>query len=235
MSRRMHGATVFLFMTFAAILLPATAADAGAAELPAAPATRAQQLQELDEIWVRGKRLSEVIEDAEDEFFELYNKINRNHDYDVFCGYMNLSRASLAMTRTCMPGFYVYNYLDLAGRAVPSCSSYGSTYIGGTGGFGYAEGAHYAGSYYAGCTHAPMPSPELLALSHREPYRRNVMKIIGSDERLRNMATRLAGLYGEMEVEQGRYVGIKDAQKRLRAEERARKKSAGRAPDLRVH
>lgn len=89
----------------------AIAADASApgeaASIPTPPAV--EDLVELDEIWVRGKSLGRLIEDAEDAFFARYNELNTNDKYDVFCGDLALSRGSMIVTRTCVPGFIADN------------------------------------------------------------------------------------------------------------------------------
>ena len=98
-----------------------------------------EEVEELDEIWVRGKRLSEVIEDAEDDFFLLYNKLSKNYEYDVFCGRMSLNTGSMIMIRKCVPGFIVTNYSDPYGRISD---------FGGSNSFGYGFGSYpQFGSY----------------------------------------------------------------------------------------
>jgi hypothetical protein len=200
MSRNMPLVTKIPVLALVAILSIAATSSVNAAA--AATTQTAPKVDELEEVWVVGKRLSEVIRKAEDQFFKAYNKVNRNHNYDVHCGEVLLSRDSLAMTRTCLPGFYVYNYLDLAGRAVPACassSSSGDTYT----------PSGFSGGYYTGCTYAPMVPPALLAMEHREKYRKNVLQVIHSNGELLTMASKLAGLYGEMEAVQTRYVKIR--------------------------
>src|SRR5690606_610822 len=60
---------------------------------------------QLDEVWVHGKSLARRIEQAEDDFFQLYNALNRDDRFDVLCGDMALHAGSMIMRRTCMPGF----------------------------------------------------------------------------------------------------------------------------------
>src|SRR5690606_37366877 len=60
---------------------------------------------ELDEVWVHGKSLARRIEQAEDDFFRLYNALNRDDRFDVHCGAVALHAGSMIMRRTCMPGF----------------------------------------------------------------------------------------------------------------------------------
>jgi hypothetical protein len=227
-----HAGRIPYLILAAALSLAATGASAADAQpTPAAPIaaiSQPAQEDELEEVFVRGKRLADVIEDAEDEFFDLYNKLNRDHNYDVHCGYMQLDRGSLAMTRTCVPGFIVYNHYDLAGQPVRQCSSTSTPEITGTAP-NYGSGT--AAYYYAGCTWAPLPPVELLAMEHRLKYEKNVLRVIGSDARLLSMAGKLAGLYNEMSTVQNRYVSIKGPGQPVRSRERpARSVKAATGP-----
>ena len=60
-----------LYQVIAAVLAFATTGSAFA--LTDSPA------EEIDEIWVQGERLSKSIVDVEDDFFNLYNKVNKKH------------------------------------------------------------------------------------------------------------------------------------------------------------
>lgn len=82
----------------------------------AEPSTREGQLQELDEVIVRSKRLAVVIEEAEDNFFKLYNQLNKDDEYDVSCPRLNLSAdaGSRVNTRLCLPGFVATAIADYA-------------------------------------------------------------------------------------------------------------------------
>jgi hypothetical protein len=88
---------------------PAAAPDAAAPAAAATPAaTPADQLQELDEVMVRGKRLLDQIADEEDDFYALFNKVNKDEKYDTSCVYLNLDPDSLTASiksRVCIPGF----------------------------------------------------------------------------------------------------------------------------------
>ena len=136
-------------MAFALLANAVHAADASAsAELnpPTAAQSPVEQIGTLDEVWVYGKRLSREIEAAEDDFFVLYNKLNKDSQYDVHCGRMALNKGSMLMVRACVPGFIVYNYGDVFGRVA----------LGGCGGFGRATSATTVrrllrgGGYYGG-------------------------------------------------------------------------------------
>jgi hypothetical protein len=108
MLRTMHLNTSALGLLLAATLplIPATSSAAEPASIEAsAPASDA--LQELEEILVRGEKLKNLITDAEDEFFDLFNDVNTDDDYDTSCVYLNLDTegASLIKSRVCIPGF----------------------------------------------------------------------------------------------------------------------------------
>lgn len=100
-------------MSFAQQAGPApTAAQAPAAAAPAPAAAGApastDPVQELDEIMVRGKRLLDLIADEEDDFYALFNKVNKDEKYDTSCVYLNTDPDSLASSiksRVCIPGF----------------------------------------------------------------------------------------------------------------------------------
>lgn len=85
---------------------PAPAATAGTAATSPADA-QAPDL-ELDEVIVRGKQIERTIADAEDDFYAIYNRLNKNDDYDVNCAQVNIdpdNRGSRMTSRVCLPGF----------------------------------------------------------------------------------------------------------------------------------
>jgi hypothetical protein len=94
-----------LMQGFVAIWL-AMAAVAHGAEV-AAVVDDDEPEMELDEILVHGKRLQQRIIEAEDEFYKLYNQINKDDDYDTNCAMLNLSAdtGSRLNSRLCMPVF----------------------------------------------------------------------------------------------------------------------------------
>jgi hypothetical protein len=235
-----------------AMLLSAMATAAYAAvDAPAAPATSVAvalqqplaEVEVIDEVWVRGKHLSQVIEDEEDRFFKLYNKLNKNSDYDVFCGTMALNPGSMIMVRKCAPGFIVYRFYSAVSNTVSyvpssfgSCSnmypvmdSNGETsYYGGgcTDSFGYSS--YSASSSYP----APMslsgsaaisssPAAGLLLEERSLDYGNNVLKVVTGDPRLLEMVRSLGGLYDEMESLQDRYLTLREAGQELRKAQRA--------------
>ena len=175
-----------------------------------------EEIQELAEIWVYGKRLSQVIEDAEDDFFLLYNKLNKDYQYDVYCGRMALENGSMIMIRKCVPGFIVNNYANSYGYiGAGSClgSSFGywgssGSYDGGSispcGGYGNSFG--FTGPVYLSDLLPPM---QLMLMEKRPAYAANVLKVVTGDTRLLEKVKHLGDLYQDMELVQGHYVKVK--------------------------
>ncbi len=64
-------------------------------------------LVELEEVLVHGKRLQQRIIEAEDEFYKLYNQINKDDDYDTNCAQVPLGADSGSRidSRLCLPVF----------------------------------------------------------------------------------------------------------------------------------
>ncbi len=62
-------------------------------------------LEELDEVVVHGKQLMEQIVDAEEEFYKLFNDLNKDDRYDTHCVYLQMQGDSRMQTRSCIPGF----------------------------------------------------------------------------------------------------------------------------------
>jgi hypothetical protein len=182
-----------------------------------------EEIQELDEIWVRGQYLSRVIEDAEDDFFKRYNELNKDTNYDVFCGQMSLRSGSMIMVRNCIPGFIVYSAYDPMTNSVR------------LGGLGQQCNGMYAwrddtnGSLYyenrcvGTSTRSYVgPDPGLLAAARRPAYAANVFRVVGGDPRLLEMARNLGTLYDEMELTQHHYVKVKAESKPVRPTRTAR-------------
>ncbi len=205
----MHDAARGFCLSLAATLAAMTAGVCAAADAADTTAPQAiEEIQDLDEIWVRGKHLSEVIEDAEDDFFKLYNKLNKDQKYDVYCGVMALNSSSMIMIRKCVPGFivnnsygYQTNTVNLSSSGLgSSCESVSrdAVHFCGNVGFGYQPLPQYA-----------PPSPQLLAMAQGPAYARNVLKVVTSDPRLLEMVGSLGELYAEMELTQQHYVKVR--------------------------
>jgi EF hand len=111
-------------VAMAVLSLLTTAATPAADATPVAPVAAAVQpapaqdvVQQLDEIVVHGKRLVKAINDAEDDFYQLFNQLNKDDRYDTSCVYLNANpddRNSRIQTRVCMPGFVADAMADWA-------------------------------------------------------------------------------------------------------------------------
>jgi hypothetical protein len=205
MTRTMRSGTTHMYAAVAAMLCLGMATGAGAAiEASEAgkPATSAAQkpieeLEQLDEIRVRGKSLAFAISDAEDDFFKLYNKLNKDGKYDISCGYTSLS-GSLIRTRACVPTF-------LTARP-----SFGGSGCGGSAEYFvindlYGTAPRYQGG---GCFHGPAftgPSAEALIMHWGPAYVDHVIKVINNDQRLKEKVRNIDALYAELQRVQGRY------------------------------
>ena len=176
-------------------------------------------LQELDEIWVRGKRLHRSIADVEDDFFRLYNKLNKEDDFDIHCGYASLDRGSMIMSRVCAPEFLAY--LARPTQSVSyyrppvissSCASYDASYSGFSAGnlmyTSCTSGMSFGGESYVVAPRYDGPPPGLVLMERGPEYTANVIKVINSDPRLLEKYTQLVGLYEEMRQTQSRYVKV---------------------------
>ncbi len=187
-----------------AMTVPCTAADAPVA---AASPTAGEQLQQLDEILVRGQRLSVEIADAEDEFYLLYNRLNRNAAYEMSCGQRSLRPGSRITTRVCAPGFYADNYAYSSMSPVPVSLAF----PGSSCSFDYGNGG--ASGY---CNHSGYmpPSPEAVLMERSRAWYQHMMKVIRSDARLLQMAGHLDDLHREMQSVTHRYADMTDARDR---------------------
>jgi hypothetical protein len=217
-STRLPCAALFL------VLAGGTCAAAASAPAPAAAASQqpAQEIAELDEIWIHGKRLADRITDAEDEFFPIYNKVNKNDDYDIKCGYTYLSPDSMIMSRLCAPGFLGKDYGAPPSRWV-TCYGF----------FPYAYGPYAYGRYamsgpcYDSGGYEP-PSPAFIVMAKSEDLRKNMTQVINSDPRLRAMAAHLGDLYLELNAVQHSYRKTKGIERdATRVNRKAVKTNAG--------
>lgn len=158
---------------------------------------------ELEAIWVHGKSLVQRIEEAEDEFFEIYNKLNKTNRYDVQCGVTALSRDSMIMVRKCAPEYR----LSYATYYLPD-QNYGR-YV------GTSIGGDCWGSSYNDCTRWPGREVTVLqgTIGNQAEYARNVLNVIQSDQGLQARAADLGKLYTELELTQQRYVELNPPRK----------------------
>jgi hypothetical protein len=174
----------------------AMAADAPSTPAPAAAAAPESELQELDEILVRGSSLRERIADAEDAFFQVYNKINKNDDYDASCVYVNTDSLSKIKSRMCIPGFYADALADQV-YFMTQCQSDSVTDDDGN------------TTEYAAVACFTPPPPQVVLTQRAKDYANNMMKVINSDPRLQKMAGNLDDMYHELVGIQTQYLKIK--------------------------
>jgi hypothetical protein len=127
---------------------------------------RDNKLQQLEQIWILGKGLAHRIEDAEDEFFPLYNKANRNHDYDIKCGYAYLNVDSMIMGRTCLANFLGKDY------GAPAFY-WGGCYYNSAYGYGYGYGGRGLIGWCVDAGGYEPPSLEFILMAKGEDLRKN--------------------------------------------------------------
>jgi hypothetical protein len=66
-----------------------------------------QPLDELDEIVISNARLGDRILALENTFYQRYNELNEDDQYDMYCTQIPVRRGDPEMTRACLPMFYV--------------------------------------------------------------------------------------------------------------------------------
>jgi hypothetical protein len=201
MTSRKHLATSTLGLTLAAMLYLGVAANAGAAEATP-PAAAAKQpigeVLELDEIVVRGTSLRDAIADAEDNFFVLFNKVNKDDDFDTNCVYVTLDSLSSIRSRMCVPGFYADALADQV-YFQQSCLSDTMTDDEGN------ETVFDA----VGC-YTP-PSPQAVLGERAREYANHMLRVIRTDPKLQSLAGNLDDLYYELLDVQKQYLKVKSA------------------------
>ena len=200
-------ATRQLGLVLAALLPIAMAAPSMAADASVVAPAAAEQLQELDEVLVRGQRLSVEIADAEDEFYLLYNKLNKKAAYTMSCGERSINPGSRITTRVCVPGFYADNYARSTMDPVPLSLA-----------FPGAQCTDYGNGFDSGnCNHSgyvPPPAAALL-MERGRAWQEHMMKVIRSDARLSEMAGHLDVLHAEMQSVTRRYAGLRHERSKL--------------------
>lgn len=200
-------ATLALNLTLIAALGAAAMPGALAAESDSVAAldrnaTPVTELVELDEIMVRGQNVRNAIADAEDEFFSLYNRLNKDNDYSTTCVYINMDPDTRIRSRICIPGFMADALADQVYFA-QQCQSPGNDENG--------------NPFPPPPCYTP-PPPQLVLLERSRDYANHMLKVIQSDDRLGKMAGNLDKLYYELLGVQQQYLKVKNI------EEEARKK-----------
>ena len=182
-----------LHLTLATLACLAVATGASAAEVAvrdsvAAASRNEPQIQELDEVLVRGGRLRDAIVDAEDDFFKLYNQLNKNSDFTTSCIFASVQADSQIKSRFCIPGFMADAMAD-------------QVY--------FSEQCKAAAGSPAGTTCYTPPTPQQVLMERKLEYANYMMKVIRSDPRLGDKAGHLDDLYHELVSVQQQYIKIK--------------------------
>lgn len=218
------------------------AAPAAAAETPDAAgsaATEEEQIQELDEILVRGENLRKQIYDAEDTFYDLYNKLNKDDDYDTNCVYLQLDPTSQIKHRVCIPGFVADAMADWAAfkvRCQPpteGTDEFACLDKNRNNRLSMNEAAarpelefdfntldenkdmnidrnEFMNQTLSSPAAYQPPPPQLVLMEGSEKWYRHAMKVINSDPRLAEQAGRLDELYRELTAVQRRFVKLEE-------------------------
>ena len=227
MKMRAMGIVSFGICVGLAAAMPATAGQAA----PSAEVTAG--LQELDEIMVRGKRLKQTIVEAEDEFFSLFNNLNKDDDYDTHCQQLNVDPESQIRSRVCMPGFVANamaewaaskldctdfsNFAGMDGRISPGEADddddlkahFTLLDINHDGFLSLMEYAERQTNFQTNCYQPP--PPQLVLMEGTQKWYEHSMRVINSDSRLQKMAGRLDDLYHELWSEQQRLNTVEES------------------------
>jgi hypothetical protein len=234
-----HTTRGFGLLLAAALSLTTTstlAADAAALPTSASPANATQPeaaagtVQELDEIMVRGKKIKQLIADAEDEFFSVFNDVNTDDDYDTSCVYLSLDTehgGSNLKSRVCMPGFVADAMADWAVSKV-ECTDFNDHDSNFDGRISVEEASedddlnalfyvldknhdHYLSAMeYSERNMPPTPGcyqpppPQLVLMEGTQKWYEHSMQVIKSDPRLQKMAGHLDDLYHELYAEESK-------------------------------
>jgi hypothetical protein len=226
-------AALLMGLAMSSTALSATAAGATAAQ----GKPPVEELQELDEIRVRGRLTANVVVDAENRFFRLYNKLNKDNRFDVYCEYMRLDPDSMIMQRACLPDF-LYNYVPAyASPAFTSGFSGTMPSCGGMNAYSDPDGNTY---YVASCLDVANfsayggtsrvvnngnvtwsdPSPRVFTSSgtpeERAEYAATLLRVVKSDAQLLAMANDLIGKWNEMDRVQAHFVKVRDERRAAR-------------------
>jgi hypothetical protein len=98
----------------ALIVLAVSPAGIAADDVQPPAAQENAVLEELDEVVVHGKRIMEQIIDAEEEFYKLFNELNKDDRYDTHCVHLQMQGDSRIQSRSCIPGFVADAMADWA-------------------------------------------------------------------------------------------------------------------------
>lgn len=200
----------------------------------AAPAAQTRPDEDLGQIVVRGESIIKAINDAEDNFYNLFNKVNTDDDYDTHCVYLELNPTSRIASRVCLPGFMADAMEDQVSAAVQCLPPFSDFDTNGNGRINREEaqaspdlyslfftldvsrdGNLVGGEYLewarwstAGCYHPP--PPQLVLMERSKQWAVEMMKVINSDPRLKEQAGHLDDLYRELRQVQAKYTKVRE-------------------------
>jgi hypothetical protein len=115
--------------------------------------------EELEEALVSGRKLHQLRADviaAEDRFYELFNELNTNDDYDVHCT-QDQPTGTRISHRACRPVFYARAQEDEARSLLNELQGFAA---------------------------AVVPSPQVVALERNADMTRSMLEVINKDPRL---------------------------------------------------
>lgn len=212
------------------------------------------ELMELDEVVVHGERLITRIISAEDEFYKLYNQVNKEDRYDVSCPFLTLgaNSSSRINTRLCLPGFVaeaIADYTAFKASCEPQFSNFDANRDRRVSRMEasanpdlfsqfdaldqddddqldeYGEFRAFELWALANLNCYRPPPPDLVLMEGSEAWYKHMLAVANSDPRLREMAGRLDDLHRELATVQRRY--------RDMAGEEAEARYKDRTPDMR--
>lgn len=256
MSVHNHGVmktAALVILLAAAGAVAAQEGQTGATAAVPAPAASEEQLMELEEVVVHGERLVNRIINAENEFYKLYNELNKDDRYDVNCPYLNLGAdsGSQLSSRVCLPGFVataIADYTAFKIQCEPVFDNYDANRDGRVtrneamvnadldfqfdeldqnddGSLDpFVEFRNFETWALVNMNCYRPPSPELVLMEGTDAWYKHMMALTNSDPRLRDMAGRLDDMHQELALVQRRYRDI--------AGEQAEAQAVNRTPDL---
>jgi hypothetical protein len=122
--------------------------------------TGSPPVEELDEVVISGVRLDDRILALENSFYQLYNELNKDDQFDMFCTQIPVRRGDPEMTRACLPMFYADALRD-------------------------SVTWHYRCQSTPAC-YTP-PDPTFVLVARNQELRNHMQGVINSDPRLKEM------------------------------------------------
>src|SRR5262249_48151723 len=126
-----------------------------------------------------GENIIKAIADAEDNFYALFNEVNKDDDYDTRCVYLNIdpdNPGSQLKSRVCIPGFVTDAMADYA--VFLDCD----------------KAWQPGGNPDDRRTCYQPPPPQLVLMERSKRWAVEMMKVVNSDPRLKEQAGHLDDL-----------------------------------------